>query len=141
MPRLIYNYNLCKLKNVEIALICFVNYLFSVTPLLLPVYFVYENLFFVLKRKDWVVSREVSYKSAHVLLNFKCGSRRGTGCPDHPPPPWKITRSQVIWVSIGNNRVQTSTGKPGKSQIKVPCMEKSWNLKTTEKSWKNHGIL
>ena len=42
------------------------------------------------------------------------------------------------------NRVPTSTGKPGKpgkSQIKVPCMEKSWNLKTTEKSWKNHGIL
>ena len=39
------------------------------------------------------------------------------------------------------HRVPTSTGKPGKSQIKVPCMEKSWNLKTTEKSWKNHGIL
>ena len=39
------------------------------------------------------------------------------------------------------NRVPSSTGKPGKSQIKVPCMEKSWNLKTTEKSWKNHGIL
>ena len=41
-------------------------------------------------------------------------------------------------------RVPTSTGKPGKpgkSQKKVPCMEKSWNLKKTEKSWKNHGIL
>ena len=38
-------------------------------------------------------------------------------------------------------RVPTSTGKPGKSQKKVPCMEKSWNLKITEKSWKNHGIL
>ena len=37
-------------------------------------------------------------------------------------------------------RVPTSTGKPGKSQKKVPCMEKSWNLKKTEKSWKNHGI-
>ena len=24
---------------------------------------------------------------------------------------------------------------------KVPCMEKSWNLKKTEQSWKNHGIL
>ena len=42
------------------------------------------------------------------------------------------------------HRVPTSTGKPGKpgkSQKKVPCMEKSWNLKKTEKSWKNHGIL
>ena len=38
-------------------------------------------------------------------------------------------------------RVPTSTGKPGKSQKKVPCMEKSWNWKKTEKSWKNHGIL
>ena len=38
-------------------------------------------------------------------------------------------------------RVPTSTGKPGKSQKKVPCMEKSWNFKNTEKSWKNHGIL
>ena len=26
-------------------------------------------------------------------------------------------------------RVPTSAGKPGKSQKKVPCMEKSWNLK------------
>ena len=43
-----------------------------------------------------------------------------------------------------DGRVPTSTGKPGKpgkSQKKVPCMEKSWNLKKTEKSWKNHGIL
>ena len=39
------------------------------------------------------------------------------------------------------NRVPTSTGKPGKSQKQVPCMEKSWNLKKTEKSWKNHGIM
>ena len=44
---------------------------------------------------------------------------------------------------VSNNRVPTSTGKPGKpgkSPKKVPCMEKSWNLKKTEKSWKNHGI-
>ena len=34
------------------------------------------------------------------------------------------------------HRVPTSTGKPGKSQKKVPCMEKSWNLKKNEKSWK-----
>ena len=42
------------------------------------------------------------------------------------------------------NRVPTSSGnhgKPGKSQIKIPCMEKSWNLIKAEKSWKNHGIL
>ena len=38
-------------------------------------------------------------------------------------------------------RVPTSTGKPGKSQKKVPCMEKSWNLKKFEKSWKNHGKI
>ena len=24
---------------------------------------------------------------------------------------------------------------------KIPCMEKSWNLKKPEYSWKNHGIL
>ena len=36
------------------------------------------------------------------------------------------------WVLI---RVPTSSGnheKPGKSQKKVPCLEKSWNLKKTE---------
>ena len=37
------------------------------------------------------------------------------------------------------NRVPASSGnhgKPGKSRKKVPCMEKSWNLKKTpEKSW------
>ena len=35
-------------------------------------------------------------------------------------------------------RVPTSSGnhgKPGKSQIKIPCMEKSWNLIKAEKSW------
>ena len=54
---------------------------------------------------------------------------------------------EIIWsfsslpLSHSRSRVPTSTRKPGKSQIKVPCMEKSWNLKTTEKSWKNHGIL
>ena len=43
-----------------------------------------------------------------------------------------------------SDRVPTSSGnhgKPGKSQIKIPCMEKSWNLIKAEKSWKNHGIL
>ena len=47
-------------------------------------------------------------------------------------------------TKLPRGRVPTSTGKPGKpgkSQKKVPCMEKSWNLKKTEKSWKNHGIL
>ena len=42
------------------------------------------------------------------------------------------------------SRVPTSSGnhgKPGKAQIKIPCMEKSWNLIKAEKSWKNHGIL
>ena len=41
-------------------------------------------------------------------------------------------------------RVPTSSGnhgKPGKSLKKVPCMEKSWNLKKPEYSWNNHGIL
>ena len=41
-------------------------------------------------------------------------------------------------------RVPTSSGnhgKPGKSLKKVSCMEKSWNFKNSEKSWKNHGIL
>ena len=35
----------------------------------------------------------------------------------------------------GNYRVPTSSGnhgKPGKSLKKVPCMEKSWNLKNPE---------
>ena len=34
-----------------------------------------------------------------------------------------------------DNRVPTSSenpGKPGKSHKKVPCMEKSWNLKPPE---------
>ena len=26
-------------------------------------------------------------------------------------------------------------------QKRVPCMEKSWNLKKTQLAWKNHGIL
>ena len=46
------------------------------------------------------------------------------------------------------NRVPTSTGnhgKPGKSQKKVPCMEKSWNFEITfvdhGKPWKNHGTV
>ena len=37
-------------------------------------------------------------------------------------------------------RVPTSSenhGKPGKSQIKIPCMEKSWNLIKAE----NHGKI
>ena len=41
-------------------------------------------------------------------------------------------------------RVPTSSGnhgKPGKSQIKIPCMEKSWNLIKAEKSGKNQGIF
>ena len=36
------------------------------------------------------------------------------------------------------------TGKPGKHGKwlkKIPCMEKSWNLKNDEISWKDHGIL
>ena len=35
-------------------------------------------------------------------------------------------------------RVSTSSGnhgKPGKSQIKILCMEKSWNFIKAEKSW------
>ena len=47
-------------------------------------------------------------------------------------------------LNIASNRVPTSSGnhgKPGKLQIKIPCMEKSWNLIKTEKSWNNHGIL
>ena len=34
-----------------------------------------------------------------------------------------------------NIRVPTSSGNHGKSQIKIPFMEKSWNLIKTEKSW------
>ena len=52
---------------------------------------------------------------------------------------WVCTKWKLTLV-----RVPTSTGKPGKpgkSIKKVPCMEKSWNLKKTETSWKNHGIL
>ena len=40
---------------------------------------------------------------------------------------------------FANARVPTSSGnhgKPGKSQIKIPGMEKSWNLIKAEKSWK-----
>ena len=43
-----------------------------------------------------------------------------------------------------SHRVPTRSGnhgKPGKSQEKVPCMEKSWNFEKPEYSWKNHGIL
>ena len=47
--------------------------------------------------------------------------------------PAKTRISLARWV-----RVPTSTGKPGKSQKKVPCMEKSWNLK---KNLKNHGKI
>ena len=47
-------------------------------------------------------------------------------------------------MASGDNRVPTSSGnhgKPGKLQIKIPCMEKSWNLIKTEKSWNKYGIL
>ena len=50
----------------------------------------------------------------------------------------------VVGIHLTRCRVPTSSGnhgKPGKSQIKIPCMEKSWNLIEAEKSWKNHGIL
>ena len=32
-------------------------------------------------------------------------------------------------------------GKPGIWPKKIPCKEKSWNLKIRAFSWKNHGIL
>ena len=78
---------------------------------------------------------------------------------------WEFPLNQRIWLRLSSvfesrrisffkiflvyfdqvkYRVPTSTGKPGKpvkSQKKVPCMEKSWNLKKNEKSWKNHGIF
>ena len=41
------------------------------------------------------------------------------------PAPWLCTCI----------RVPTSSGNHGKSQIKIPCMEKSWNLIKAEKSW------
>ena len=47
----------------------------------------------------------------------------------------------LYYTGFTVHRVPTSTGKPGKSKKEIPCMEKSWNLKKTEKSWKNHGIL
>ena len=38
------------------------------------------------------------------------------------------------------SRVSTGSGKHEMAE-KIPCMEKSWDLKINEKSWKNHGIL
>ena len=37
------------------------------------------------------------------------------------------------------SRVSTGSGKYGKWLKKIPCMEKSWNLKSNEKSW-NFGM-
>ena len=54
----------------------------------------------------------------------------------------KISWLKRMEMGSRNIRVPTSSGnhgKPGKSQIKIPCMEKSWNLikaeKIMEKSW------
>ena len=44
-------------------------------------------------------------------------------------------QGDVVGVSHNTGRVPTSSGnhgKPGKSPKKVPCMEKSWNLKKPE---------
>ena len=60
------------------------NCLFSVTPLLLPVYFVYENLFFVLKRKDWVVSKE---DLTRVLMFYLISSADPEGGQGVRTPP------------------------------------------------------
>ena len=54
-------------------------------------------------------------------------------------PVFKSIQPDVSIVKLYNTRVLTSSGnhgKPGKSPKKVPCMEKSWNLKKPEKSWK-----
>ena len=50
-----------------------------------------------------------------------------------------ISLSFQLWY-VRSDRVPTGTGKHGIWQ-KNPCMEKSWNLKNDEISWKNHGIL
>ena len=50
---------------------------------------------------------------------------------------WLVGPAQSMYYQ--NIRVPTGSGnhgKPGKSLKKVPCMEKSWNLKKSEKSWK-----
>ena len=67
-----------------------------------------------------------------------------SGGADDEDRPNRRANSEIEHHIFTYTRVPTSTGKPGKpgkSQKKVPCMEKSWNLKKTEKSWKNHGIL
>ena len=46
-----------------------------------------------------------------------------------------VVAAFLIYAQYGEDRVPTSSGnhgKPGKSLKKVPCMEKSWNLKKTE---------
>ena len=51
---------------------------------------------------------------------------RGSG----PPPPWKITRSQVIWVSIGNINKQWKKLDPP-----PPTPGKCWTLKNDRFLW------
>ena len=57
----------------------------------------------------------------------------------------KITIRNISSVSYTTNctmvRIPTGSGKHRKWLKKCPCMEKSWNLKINEKSWKNRGIL
>ena len=50
-------------------------------------------------------------------------------------PPGTYNNMFTHMVLEATARVPTSSGnhgKPGKSQEKVPCMEKSWNLKKPE---------
>ena len=45
-----------------------------------------------------------------------------------------ILLGNLSYFSIfqGSHKLRKSLKKPGKSPQKVPCMEKSWNLKKTE---------
>ena len=50
----------------------------------------------------------------------------------------EIIKHEKVFSHCGFRKVPTSCGnhgKPGKLPKKVPCMEKSWNLKKPEKSW------
>ena len=56
----------------------------------------------------------------------------------------RTTNSPGHWQGIVKRQKKKQgshgSGKPGKWLKKNTCMEKSWNLKNDEISWKKHGI-
>ena len=77
----------------------------------------------------------VSSNSIEGFLNFALKNRKQEVLSHYDEGDGLVGMSMVKVFLKAYYRVPTSSGnhgKPGKSRKKVPCMEKSWNLKNPE---------